>query len=72
MAAGGDEVAGDDGIGGGDVREVEGGDWVEAEGLSGAGGEEFEIWEVGFLDEALFSDDSVKFFGGGLEDLGLV
>lgn len=72
VAAFGNEVPGDGGVGGGNVGEIERRDWVEAEGFSGAGGEEFEGREIGFLDEAAFSDDCVDFGGGSAEDFRLI
>lgn len=72
MAAGGDEVAGDDHVSGGDVREVERSNWVEAKSFSSAGSEEFEVWDIGFLNKSLLSYDSIELFGGLLEELGLV
>lgn len=73
MATSGDEVGGDDGVCGRDVREVERGNWVEAESFSSAGGEEFKVGEIGLsLNKPVFSDDFVEFFGGLLEELGLV
>lgn len=72
MTAGGNEVAGDDDVSGGDVREVERSNGVEAKSFSGAGSEKFEVWDIGFLNKSLFSYYSIELFGGLLEVLGLV